>query len=151
MTKFYLAICKNRFYLYDDSRKPVHIDGEAFFEYDTNKIREASNRFTDKIVDENNLADKNELTFFIVENSDTALNESFSKAQSNLIAKKFSLNEFLRKTINELAKNPKLYISELGINYDGECYRIENELLIKNDYSLLALSIEPTTLLKFVD
>ena len=86
-----------------------------------------------------------------MENSDTALNESFSKAQSNLIAKKFSLNEFLRKTINELAKNPKLYISELGINYDGECYRIENELLIKNDYSLLALSIEPTTLLKFVD
>lgn len=151
MMKFYLAICKNKFYLFDDGRKPVHIDGEIFFEYETNKIREASDRLTEKIVDENNLSDKSEVKFFVVENGDAALNESFSKAQDELITKKFSLNELLRKTIFDLAKNPKLYISELGVNYDGECYRTENGLLTKRDYSLLALTIEPATLLKFAD
>lgn len=151
MTKFYLAICKNKFYLYDAARQPVHIDGNPFFEYERNKIREATLELTEKIVDENNLADKNELKFFVVENSDAVLNESFAKAQGNLIAKKFSLNDLLRKIIRELAKNPKLYISELGINYDGECYRMEKEILSATDYSLLALSIEPKELLKFVD
>lgn len=151
MIKFYLTICKNKFYLFDDNRKPVYIDGEAFFDYETNKIREAANRLTDKIVDENNLSDKNELKFYVIENSDVALNESFAKSQGERIAKKFSLNELLRKTIAELAKNPKLYVAEFGVNYDGECYSTENGLLTKRDYSLLALTIEPTALIKFVE
>jgi len=148
--KFYLAICKNKFYLYDEACKPVHIDGNPFFEYERNKIREATLELTEKIVDDNNLANKNELKFFIVENSDAVLNESFAKAQGNLIAKKYPLNELLRKTIRELAKNPKLYVNELGVNYDGECYKVENEILTARDYSLLALSIEPKELLNFV-
>lgn len=151
MTKFYLAICKNRFYLYGENRKPVHIDGEAFFEYETSKIREATGRLTDKIVDENNLSDSNELKFFVIENSDAVLNDSFAKAQRDRIAKSFSLNNLLLRTIGELAKKPELYVGEFGVNYDGECYRTENGLLIKRDYSLLALTIEPAALMNFVD
>lgn len=151
MMKFYLAICKNKFYLYDEARKPVHIDGNPFFDYERNKIREATLELTEKIVDDNNLANKNELKFLVVENSDAVLNESFAKAQGNLIAKKYPLNELLRKTIRELAKNPKLYVNELGVNYDGECYNVENEILTAREYSLLALSIEPKELLNFVD
>lgn len=151
MMKFYLAICKNKFYLYDEARKPVHIDGNPFFDYERNKIREATFELTEKIVDDNNLANKNELKFLVVENSDAVLNESFAKAQGNLIAKKYPLNELLRKTIRELAKNPKLYVNELGVNYDGECYNVENEILTAREYSLLALSIEPKELLNFVD
>lgn len=151
MMKFYLAICKNKFYLYDEARKPVHIDGNPFFDYERNKIREATLELTEKIVDDNNLANKNELKFIVVENSDAVLNESFAKAQGNLIAKKYPLNELLRKTIRELAKNPKLYVNELGVNYDGECYNVENEILTAREYSLLALSIEPKELLNFVD
>lgn len=151
MIKFYLAICKNRFYLYDDARKPVYIDGNPFFEYERNKIREATQELAQKVTDDNNLRDKNELTFFVVENRDAVLNESFAKAQGKLIAKKFPLNELLRKSIRELSKNPKLYVEELGINYDGECYHLENELVTAKDYSLLALSIEPKELLRFVD
>lgn len=151
MMKFYLAICKNKFYLYDEARKSVHIDGNPFFDYERNKIREATLELTEKIVDDNNLANKNELKFLVVENSDAVLNESFAKAQGNLIAKKYPLNELLRKTIRELAKNPKLYVNELGVNYDGECYNVENEILTAREYSLLALSIEPKELLNFVD
>ena len=151
MTKFYLAICKNRFYLYDENRKPVYIDGEAFFEYETSKIREATVRLTEKIVDENNLSGTSELNFFVIENSNAVLNDSFAKAQDSLIAKRFSLNELLRRTISDLAKDPKLYVGELGVNYDGECYRLENELLTMRDYSLTALTIEPAALIKFVN
>lgn len=151
MTKFYLAICKNKFYLYDDARKPVYIDGNPFFEYETNKLREATARLIEKIIDENNLSGKRELKFFVIENSDAVRNEGFAKATGDLIAKRFPLGDLLRKTISELAKNPKLYIAEFGINYDGECYHTEKGLLTKTDYSLLALSIEPNELLKFVD
>lgn len=149
--KIYLAICRNKFYLYDETRKPVYIDGEKFFDYETNKIREASRRLTDKLVDENNLADAGELKFFVLENDDASLNESFSKAQSSTVEKIFPLNDLLRKTIDALEKNPQLYVRELGINYDGTCYRAENSLLTKREYSLLALTIEPQELLKFVD
>ena len=151
MAKFYLAICKNKFYLYDDARKPVYIDGNPFFEYETNKLREATTRLTEKLVDDNNLADKNELKFFVIENSDVIKNEGFAKVAESSIAKRFPLDDLLRRTISELAKNPKNYIAQFGINYDGECYRTEKGLLVKTDYSLIALSIEPTALLKFVD
>ena len=151
MTMFYLAICRNKFYLYGDNRKPVYIDGEAFFEYETSKIREATGRLTNKIVDENNLSNANELKFFVIENSNAALNDSFAKAQGERIVKRFPLGELLRRTIGDLAKNPKLYVDELGVNYDGECYRLENGRLTVRDYSLTALTIEPAALIKFVD
>ena len=151
MTKFYAAICKNGIYVFSAERKPVHIDGEKFFEYESNKLREATRRLADKLVDENNLDGRDELKFFVIENSDALRNENFSKELGGLIAKKYSVSELLRKTISELKKNPKLYVDELGINYDGECYRTEKELLTKSDFSLLALSIEPAELLKYVD
>ena len=151
MAKFYLAICKNRFYLYDDARKPVYIEGNPFFEYETNKLREATARLMEKLVDENNLSSKRDLKFFVVENGDTVRNEGFAKMAETSLAKRFPLDALLRKTISELAKNPKLYIEPFGINYDGECYHTEKGLLIKTEYSLLALSIEPSALLKFVD
>lgn len=151
MAKFYLAICKNRFYLYDDARKPVYVDGNPFFEYETNKLREATVRLTDKLVDENNLSSKRELKFFVIENGDAVRNEGFAKMAETSLAKRFPLGDLLRKTISELAKNPKLYIAQFGINYDGECYHVEKGLLTKTEYSLLALSIEPSALLKFVD
>ena len=151
MTNFYLAICRNRFYLYGDNRKPVYIDGEAFFEYETGKIREATGRLADKIADENNLSDANAIRFFVIENSNAVLNDSFARAQGKRVAKRFPLNELLRRTIGDLVKDPKLYVGELGVNYDGECYRLENGRLTVRDYSLTALTIEPTTLIKFVD
>lgn len=151
MKKFYLAICKNRFYLYDDSRKPVCIEGKFFFEYETNKIREASGRLMEKLVDENNLSSKRDLKFFVVESGDAVKNEVLARMAETSLAKRFPLHELLRRTIGDLAKNSTLYVNELGVNYDGECYRLENGLLTVRDYSLTALTIEPSALLKFVD
>lgn len=151
MLRFYLAICKSRFYIYGENCEPVHIDGEAFFEYEISKIRESTDRLIKKILDENNLSNVNELNFFVIENSNAALNDGFAKAQGGRIAKRFSLDKLLRKTIGDLAKDPKLYVGELGVNYDGECYRMEDGRLTIRDYSLTALTIEPSALLKFVD
>lgn len=149
--KIYLAICRNKFCLYDDTRKIIHIDGDPFFEYEPNKIRNATFRLMDKVVDESNLSSKSDLCFFVIDNSDNLRNEGVAKELGNLLVKKYSLDGLLRQAINELGKNPKLYVSEFGVNYDGECYRLENELLVKGEYNLLALSIEPNELLKFID
>ena len=151
MTKFYLAICRNKFYLYDDKCKPVYIDGNPFFEYEANKLRESTFRLMEKLVDENNLSSKRDLKFFVIENNDAVRNESFSKMAETSLAKRFPLNELLRRAIGDLAKNPKLYVGELGVNYDGECYRLEDGRLTANDYSLTAFTIEPAALIKFID
>ena len=151
MTKIYLVICKNKFYLYDEARKPVRIAGKNFFEYDRNKIREATSRLTKELVNMNKLSSESELKFFVVENSDAALNEGFAKVHGDLVAKKFSLEGLMRTTIRELSADPKLYVDEFGINYDGDCYRRDNERLTRSNFSLLALSIEPEALLKFFD
>ncbi|MBR3747648.1 MAG: hypothetical protein IKP64_00025 [Selenomonadaceae bacterium] len=150
MTQFYLAVCKNKFYVYDDARKPVYIEGEPFFAYEVNKIRTAVAKLREQISDEYNL-DKNEITFRVVANSDKVRNESLSKELGAAIVKTYKLDELIRKTLTEFAKNPKLYINEFGLNYDGESYRFDNNLLIYDDFSLLALSIEPSELLNFVD
>ena len=151
MTKIYLVICKNKFYVYDEARKPIQIDGKPFFEYDRNKIREATLRLTTELVDMNKLPSESELKFFVVENSDATLNEGFMKVRGDLVAKKFSLDGLLRTTIRELSANPKLHVGEFGVNYDGDCYRPADDSLTRSDFSLLALSIEPEALLKFFD
>ncbi len=149
MTKFYLAVCKNKFYVYDEARKPFHVEGEPFFAYNVNKIRAAVAKLWEQIADEQNL-DKNEINFLIVSNSDNVRNESLSKELGTAIVKTYALDELIRSALTELAKNPKLHINEFGLNYDGECYHFDNGLLIHDDFSLLALSIEPSELLKFV-
>lgn len=150
MTQFYLAVCKNKFFVFDDARKPVFIEGESFFAYEVNKIRTAVAKLLEQLSDEYNL-DKNEMNFRVVANSDKVRNESLNKELGAAIVKTYKLDELIRKTLAEFAKNPKLYINEFGLNYDGECYRFDNSLLIYDDFSLLALSIEPSELLNFVD
>ena len=149
--KFYLVICKNKFFLYNEKREPVYIDAEPFFEYETNKIREAAVRLKEKIIDENNLSDDSDLQFAVIENADKVRNENVAKELGNLIVKNYSIIELMRKTVSELSKNQKLYIKELGVNYDGECYHLDDGPMWCNEYSLLALSVDSSEVIKFVD
>lgn len=151
MMRIYLTIFKNKFYLYNEEREPLYVEGEPFFAYETNKMREAVIRMVESIFYENNLSSKNDLQFFVIDNSDAIRNESLSRELGSAIVKNYSLNDLLKKLLTALSRNPKLYVNELGINYDGECYRMDNGLLTQSEYSLLALSIEPSELLKFVE
>ena len=147
---FYLVICKDKFFLYSELREKVYIDGNPFFEYDPRKIRESVNRLIEKIVDENNLSDKNDLKFVVVENIDPVRNESVEEEIGNLISKKIFIGDIINETVFSLAKNPKLYIEELGVNFDGECYFLQSGELYRDEYSLLALSIDSSEIMKFV-
>ena len=143
MLKLYLIIGKDRFYLYNERREIVYIEANPFFLYESNKIREAAVRLTEKIVDENNLSDKSELRFIVIENSDNVRNESVVKELGNLIVQKYSIYDLIRKTLAEFAKDSSLYIKELGINYDGESERKFSNAGFKavNSFSRLALEI----------
>ena len=154
MNNFYLLICKDKFFLYRDTnagREIVYIDGNPFFEYDPRKIRESIRRLIEKIVDENNLSNENELKFVVIENIDPVRNESVEEEIGNLIIKKIFIGNIINETVLSLAKNPKLYIEELGVNFDGECYFLQGGELWRYEYSLLALSIEPSEIMKFVN
>ena len=148
--KFYLVICKDKFFLYNEKRESVHLEGNPFFKYESNKIREASIRLIETLIDENNLSSKDELQFEVIENSDKVRNGGVAKELGNLIVKSHSINDLMPKTVSALAKNPKLYIKELGVNYDGECYHFD-EPMWRSDYSLTALSIDPSEVMKFVN
>lgn len=150
MNNFYLVIGKDKFFVYSERRELVYIDGNPFFEYEPRKIREAVNRLIEKIVDENNFSDKNDLKFSVIENIDSVRNESVEDELGNLIVQKYFIGNIIQETVSSLAKNPKLYISELGVNYDGDCYFLQDGDLWRYEYSLLALSIDTAEIMKFV-
>ena len=147
---FYLIICKDKFFIYSERREIVHIDGNPFFEYELSKIRDAVKRLIEKIVDENNLSDKNDLQFAVIENIDSVRNESVEDELGNLIVRKYPVGNILHEMILTLSQNPKLYINELGVNYDGDCYYLKKGELWRNEYSLLALSPDTSEIMKFV-
>lgn len=99
--KIYLAICKNKFCLYDEAKKILHVDGDPFFEYELNKIRNATVRLIEKIVDENNLSGKSELRFFVIDNSDNVRNEGVAKELGNLLIKRYPLDGLLRQLLRD--------------------------------------------------
>ena len=151
MLQYFLAVCKNKFHVYRVDGKPEYFGGNDYFEYEQSKIHEATARLIDEILSNNNLADRNELQFALIENSDAVRNEIVLKELKNLVVRRFAVNDLIYAAMNELAKNPALYIYDLGVNYDGESYHLEkNNPMWRGVYSLLALSIEPQELLKFI-
>ena len=150
MLQYFLAVCKNKFYVYRTNGAAEYFGGNAYFEYEQSKIREATVRLIEEILNNNNLSDRNELQFALIENSDAVRNEIVLKELKNLVVKRFRVNDLVFEAMNELAKNPALYIYALGVNYDGESYHLEkNNPMWRGVYSLLALTIEPRELLKF--
>ena len=57
----------------------------------------------------------------------------------------------IRRALDDLSKDRKLHVKELGANYDGECYHIGDGPMWRNEYSLLALTLEPGNLLKYIE
>ncbi len=151
MLQYFLVICKNRFYVYRTDGAPEYFGGNDYFEYEQSKIREAAAQLVEEILSNNNLADRNELQFALIENSDAVRNEIVLKELKNLVVQRYAVNDLVYAAMVDLAKNPALYIRELGVNYDGESHHLDaNNPMWRGAYSLLALTIEPIELLKRV-
>lgn len=151
MTKFYLAVCRNRFYVFDgETRQAEHIDGNPYVEYEQNKAREGVRRLVAALLENRNKEDRRDLHFDLIESTDELLNEAVVRELDERDMKRYSAVDLMNRALVELSKDRSLYIRELGANYDGECYHIGDGPMWRSEYSLLALTLEPNGLLKYV-
>ena len=150
--KFYLAICQNKFFVYREDKTPESFEsGNPYLEYEPSKIREAIKQLVHEIVDGNNQSSKEDLQFVLIKSTDNVINSAVENELRDLVINGHEATKLVNKVLLQLAKDPKLYIKELGVNYDGECYHLDdNGPMWRNEYSLLALSIDSSELLKFV-
>lgn len=149
--KFYLAVCRNRFYVFDgETRQVERIDGNPYVEYEQNKVREGVRRLVAALLENRNKEDRWELHFDLIESTDELLNEAVIRELDERDMKRYSAVDLMNRALVELSKDRSLHIRDLGANYDGECYHIGDGPMWRNEYSLLALTLEPTDLLKYV-
>ena len=151
MKNFYLAVCRNRFYVYDgETRQAEHIDGNPFVEYEPNKAREGVRRLVTSMLENRNKEDRWEFHFDLIESTDGLLNEAVTRELAERDMKRYAAADLVGRAINDLLNDPKLHVRELGVNYDGECYYAGEDLMRRGEYSLTALTLTPEALLKYV-
>lgn len=148
--QFYLAICQNKFFVYREDKTPETFEsGNPYLEYESGKVREAVKRLVSEIIDSNNFSNRDDLQFVLIKSNDNAINSAVEEELGGTVIKHCEATELVNKALLQLARDPKLYIKEFGVNYDGECYHLEdNSPMWRNEYSLLALTIDSSDLLK---
>lgn len=152
MIDFYLAICADKFYIYDKKNgSQQSFAGNPFFEYTPSKISTATDELLQALIENNNLSDRQDLRFSIIESADPVKNDVVAAKLGEQAVVRFPLGNIVDRMMIDLGKNPKNHI-ELGINYDGICYTPKKSGAARqSSFSLLANTVEPDMLLKYVD
>ena len=148
-----MIIGKNAFFLYrknDKNFEIEYIDGNPYYQYILHEIKLYAEQVLTALVDINNLDDKNEIELIIIENSDHVRNVNVEQVLEKYIKERLKLDTVLLRIMHDLLEDKNLYIKDFGINYDGECYILENNILKRDNYSLLAYTINQDMLMKYV-
>ena len=151
--RFYVVIGKGSFFLYRKENKkfePEYIDGNPYYRYILHEIKASVKQMLITLADINNLDNENEIELVIIENSDRVRNTNVKLALKNYIKETIQLDTLLLRLIHDLLKNKSLYIDELGINYDEDCYIMRSNTLERSNYSLLAYTVNQNMLMNYV-
>ena len=97
----------------------------------------------------NNLSDSDELRFFVLESSDTVRNEVVMSRLGDTLAHRYSVFAAIERALNDIGNDPKEYL-EFGLNYDGHSYMIKQGTTNVGEFNLLALTVEPQMMLKYM-
>lgn len=109
MTDFYLAICSDKFYVYDKaSGTQQSFEGNPFFEYVPSKISGATEDLLQALIENNNLSDRQDLRFTIIESADGVRNEVVIATLGEQVSCRCPLGKIIEKLIAELGKTPKI-------------------------------------------
>lgn len=85
-----------------------------------------------------------------MENSDSVRNEKVRRVLGNKIKATYKITDVLDATVKNLSRQKDLYIDRLGINFDSESYQLKAGRLKREAYSLLAYTIMPNELVKYL-
>lgn len=151
--KFYIVIGKGAFFLYRKNGKsfePEYIDGNPYYRYILHEIKSSAEKMLTELADNNNLEDRSNIELVIIENSDRVRNVNVEKALEKYITETIKLDKLILRLMHDLLKRDNLYIDQLGINYDEECYVMKSNNLERSNYSLLAYTVNQDMLIHYV-
>lgn len=149
---FYLIILKKSLYVYRKKNEafiPEYIEGKLAEDYELKNLEDKVKKIIEYIAEANNLT-PDEVHISVVENSDSVRNEKVRRVLGNKIKATYKITDVLDATVKNLRRQKDLYIDQLGINFDGESYQLKAGRLKREAYSLLAYTIMPNELVKYL-
>ena len=149
MLELYLLICIDRLYVYEKNMNIQSFDGNPYFKYEPSKVAPAVDGLIAALVENNNLSGVDELRFLLVESSEQVRNEVVAGKLADNLIRRYPLTEAIERAITDMGRDKKNHM-ELGLNYDGHSYNIEQGIIKEKEFDLLSLTIEPSVLLKYV-
>lgn len=153
MQIFYVIIGRNALYLYEKNGEEYnrqYVSGNPEFQYQTNSVKKDMDKMMDALVEEYNLENRSELSFFVIGSNDPLVTEVVSKALEGYITEKHDLNVLMLEVIKRFSCDKKLLVNEFGINFDDVNYRLLNGRLQETDYSLLGYTLQTDDLIRCV-
>ena len=158
MRTFYLVIGKDKFYVYrkdKDTFAPEYIDGNPYMKYGIHHVKSDIQHLLESLQHNYNLETMREIKFIVVNNSDPVRNSIIENAldgkdtQAGYINSIYDFKDILVKAIKTLSKDKTLYISEFGINYDGDSYMLKDGILKQSEFNLLGYTIYHERLINY--
>lgn len=153
MQTFYVVIKKDCLSLYEkngNSYEKVYLGGNPEYDYSVNNAKEYADRFLKMIVGEYNLDTIGEIDFVVIDNEDDIVSDAMIGVLDKSVKKRIPIMDLMSRALNSLGRDKKLYISEYGINYDGKKYIAGDQGIKKEEFSLLAYTLNDDMLIKFV-
>ena len=152
--KFFIIIGRNALYTYErDGQRfePQFIEGSELFPINSTNISEDVNSDMEILANEKNLGTIAKLEFEVLEGSEDNSNAAVINALNEHIGKVYSLKSTLMTVVKKLQRDKKLMIDTYGVNYEGHSYKIENNILIQEEFDLLAYTIHSNDVVSLMD
>lgn len=152
MQTFYVVIKKDYFALYEkngDLFEKIYLSGNPEYRYSINSVKDSTQRFLTTILEEYNLDSIGEIDLIVIDNEDEIITESILKAFDKHVKERVSISKLILKVLMALDRDPKMHISEYGVNFDGKKYGLTDNTVIKAEFSLLAYSLSDDMLIKY--
>lgn len=153
MQTFYIFIGRDSLYLYeedDTGYNRQYIAGNPEFHYQTSRVKADVEKLLDALVEEYNLENRSELTFFLIGNEDSAVTEAVCKTLDGYISERYDFNLFIPGIIQKIEAEEMPLTKEFGINFDGKNYRLIDGKLNKYDYSLLGYNLNMDKIMEYI-
>lgn len=153
MQTFYVIIKKDYLSLYEKNGnvyEKVYLGGNPEYFYSVNNAKDYVNHLFEMIIEEYNLDTIGEIDFIVFDNEDVIISNAMLEAFGQSVKERISIEHFMMDVSDSLGRDKKLHISEYGINFDGKNYVVKNRQIVKEEFSLLAYSLNDEMLIKFV-
>lgn len=135
----------------DNEYEKVYFEGNPEYSYSINSAKESVERFLNMLLGEYNLDTMGEIDFVVIDNEDEIVSEVMLGEFAQSVKKRINIMELMSKILDSIGRDKKLHISDYGINYDGKRYIFNNQKIVKEEFSLLAYTLNDNMLINFIE